>query len=186
MTSLKFPGPLDFKHSSRTIRLPWQFLDHPTSRKGSGPLDFQNVSWTKRLPGKFLDHQTSNTVPGPPDIRDSFWITRLPGKFLDHQTCRANQLNYRKIGVAPARVARIGTGMAKFAGAAPVMTVQLTDNTGVCVCLSLLPWGRDQPFWWSQGFNSFEQSWNQSGRLERTPTWRDFSTKYFRLGENQL
>ena len=32
----------------------------------------------------------------------------------------------------------------------------------VCVCLSLLPWGRDQPFW--------------------TPTWRYFSTKYSKHG----
>ena len=51
----------------------------------------------------------------------------------------------------------------------------------LCVCLSLLIWGRDQPFWWSQGFNSFKQGWNQSrGFIVRIPTWSDFSTKYFR------
>ena len=53
---------------------------------------------------------------------------------------------------------------------------------------SLLPWGRNQPFWWSQwqGFNSFEQSWNYSGRLVWMPTWRDVSIKLFRIGENYL
>ena len=34
-------------------------------------------------------------------------------------------------------------------------------------------------FWWSQGFHSFKQSWNQSGGLMRT--WKDFSTKYWAL-----
>ena len=53
--------------------------------------------------------------------------------------------------------------------------------TEACVCVSLLPWGRDQPFRLSQGFNSFQPSWNQSGRLMRTPTWRDMKRSRARV-----
>ena len=50
-----------------------------------------------------------------------------------------------------------------------------------CVCVCVYPFSRGggiNPFWGSQGFYFFKQSWNQSGGLVRTPT--------FRLRENQL
>ena len=54
----------------------------------------------------------------------------------------------------------------------------------MCVCVySFSREGEIWLFWWLQMFNSFKQNWNQSGGLVSTPPWKDFSTKYFRLGE---
>ena len=73
-------------------------------------------------------------------MRVDFARGRVSTGTIQNTLVQSIELQGKRCGTGKSRQNNRGTGIAKFAGATPHMTVQLTENTGVAPAKVMSPW----------------------------------------------